>query len=119
MNLMMKRMLCHFMVFAMAMLPFQSGQASMIGTDQVVSSAASQVDRNTVNSFLDRAETTSQMQLLGLDAGTAKSRVASMTDSEVASLAGKVSSLPAGGDAGGLIVLILLIVLVYYVVVRR
>ena len=40
MKLSLKRMICHFMVFAMAMLPFQSGQASMIGVDQVVSSSA-------------------------------------------------------------------------------
>ena len=33
-----KRILCSFLVIAMAMLPFQSGQAGMIGSDAVIAS---------------------------------------------------------------------------------
>src|SRR4051812_18044865 len=82
-----KRILCSFLVIAMAMLPFQSGQASMIGSDGVISSPASQAARNRVTNFLNRAKTATQMQALGVDPVSAKQRVASMTDEEVASLA--------------------------------
>ncbi len=120
MNLMLKRMLCQFLVLAMAMLPFQSGQAGMIGADQLTHSSASQLDRATVANFLERAETASQMQSLGLDAQTAKNRVASLTDEEVGTLAGKINALPAGAsDLGGLLVLVLLIWAVWYLVIRR
>ena len=40
-----KRVLCSFLVIAMAMLPFQSGQAGMIGSEAIIASAASQADR--------------------------------------------------------------------------
>lgn len=116
-----KRILCSFLVIAMAMLPFQSGQAGMIGSDAVIASAASQADRNTVNNFLDRADTAAQLVTLGVDAQSAKSRVASMTDAEIASLAGKINSLPvgAGSAAGSLLLLILIVWAIWYFAFRR
>jgi hypothetical protein len=108
------------MVLAIGMLPLQSVQAGMIGADQLISSAASQADRTTVSNFLNRAETAAQLQSLGLDANTAKSRVASMTDEEVASLAGKINALPAGASGlGELLVVILIVWLVWHFVLRR
>jgi hypothetical protein len=116
-----KRVLCSFLVIAMAMLPFQSGQAAMIGSDAVIASAASQADRNTVNNFFNRADTASQLQALGVDAQSAKERVNSMTDSEVASLAGKINSMPVGANssAGAIILLALIIWAVWYFAFRR
>ena len=116
-----KRVLCSFLVIAMAMLPFQSGQAAMIGSDAVIASAASQADRNTVTNFLNRAETATQLQALGVDAKSAKERVNAMTDAEVASLAGKINSMPVGADSGaGTLILVLLIVwAVWYFAFRR
>ena len=116
-----KRVLCSFLVIAMAMLPFQSGQARMIGSDAVIASAASQADRNTVTNFLNRADTASQLQSMGVDPSSAKERVAAMTDEEVASLAGKINSLPAGASSGwGMLIVILLIVwAVWYFAFRR
>ena len=116
-----KRILCSFLVIAMAMLPFQSGQAGMIGSEAVIASAASQADRNTVTNFLNRADTATQLQALGVDAQSAKARVASMTDAEVASLAGKINTLPVGADSGaGTLLLVLLIVwAIWYFAFRR
>ena len=115
-----KRMICSFLVLAIGMLPLQSVQAGMIGADQLISSAASQADRTTVSNFLNRAETVTQLQSLGLDASTATSRVASMTDEEVASLAGKINALPAGANGlGELLVVALIIWAVWHFVVRR
>ena len=120
MKLSLKRMICHFMVFAMAMLPFQSSQAGMIGVDQLVSSsAASLADRATVSGFLERAETSSQLQSMGVDAATAKARVAAMTDAEVGTLAGKINAQPAGADGGSLLLLIVVIFAIWYFAFRR
>jgi hypothetical protein len=112
-------MICRFLAIAMMMLPFQTGQASMIGTDQVNSAATVQVDRNVVLNFLSRTQTVDQFQTLGLDAKAAKDRVAAMTDDEVSTLAGKINAVPAGGDGSGLVVLILVVFLIWYFAFRR
>ena len=112
-----KSMICRFMVIALMMLPFQSGQASMIGADQVNSTATVQLDRDVVVNFLSRAQTAQQFQSLGLDAQSAKDRVASMTDAEVSMLAGKIGAVPAGGD--GLVLLVLVVFFIWYFAFRR
>ena len=110
-------MLCRFLAIALMMLPFQTGQASMIGTDQMNSAATVQVDRNVVLNYLSRSQTVNELQALGLDPQTAKDRVAAMTDDEVRSLAGKINTLPAGGDS--LVLLILVVFVIWYFAFRR
>ncbi|MBI4290222.1 MAG: PA2779 family protein [Betaproteobacteria bacterium] len=112
-----RTMICRFLAIAMMMLPFQTGQASMIGADQVNPAAAVQVDRDFVLNYLSRSQTVNDFQTLGLDAQTARDRVAAMTDDEVSSLAGKISAVPAGGD--GLVVLVLVVFLIWYFAFRR
>ena len=113
-----KNLLCRFLAVAVMMLPFQNGQASMIGAGQAASGASVQADRDVVLSFLSRSQTEEQLQALGLDPQVARDRVAAMTDDEVASLAGKVNDLPAGGIIG-LLLLVLLVILIVMLVQRR
>ena len=117
MNSTFKKLLCRFLAVAIITLPFQTGQASMIGTDQVAAAATVQADRNLVSSYLSRSQTVSEFQALGLDAADARDRVASMTDEEVSSLAGQINAVPAGGD--GLVVLILVVFIIWYFAFRR
>jgi hypothetical protein len=99
--------------------PMQFAQAGMIGTDQVAS-AASQADRNTVTAFLGRPDVTSQLQAFGVDPATVQDRVAAMSDQEVQSLAGKIHSMPAGGDGLGVVLLLLVVgAVVWWVWFRR
>jgi hypothetical protein len=112
------QLLCRFLAVALMLLPYQSGQAGMIGTDLAASPASVQSDRNAISSFLSRAQTVNQLRSLGLDPQAAQDRVAAMTDAEIGSLAGKISALPAGGD-GGLLVVILLVLLIWLVAFRR
>ena len=110
------RMISRLLIVSMMLLPFQTVQASMIGTDQVISSTSAQVDRTAVLNLLGRSDVTNQFQTLGLDPQTARDRVAAMTDPEVRSLAGKIDSLPAGAHASGWAwaAAILIAVLIYY-----
>jgi hypothetical protein len=117
MNNALKQLLCRFLAVAMMILPYQTGQASMIGTDLAVQPAGAQADRNAISSFLNRAQTVNELHALGLDPQVAQDRVAAMTDAEVSSLAGKMHALPAGGD--GLIIILLLVLLIYLIVARR
>jgi hypothetical protein len=86
-------------------------QAGMIGTDQVAAPAAQQADRTTLLNILGRSDVASQLQALGIDQAQAKDRVGAMSDQEVASLVGRLDSMPAGAMSdGAAVVLIILIV---------
>lgn len=116
MNSTFKKLLCRFLAVALITLPFQTGQASMIGTDQVNAAATVQADRNLVSSYLSRAQTVSELQALGLDAQDARDRVASMTDAEVSSLAGQINAAPAGSS---IVLLVLVVFFIWYFAFRR
>lgn len=106
--------ICRLLIVLMVWTPYQVAQAGMIGTDQVATSS-SQADRNAVLSFVSRADVAGQLQVLGLDAASAKDRVAAMTDTEVSYLAERIQSVPAGADTAGVILLILVIAAVWWV----
>ena len=111
------RLISRLLIVCMIGLPFQV-HAGLIGTDEVVSAAQAAAARTTVASVLNRSDVASQLQALGLSPQVAKDRVAALTDAEVAKLAGKLDSLPAGADssAGVIILLILLGVLIWWAV---
>jgi hypothetical protein len=115
------RMVCRFLVLSMMLLPFQTIQAGMIGTDQMASVASAQTDRASVLNLLSRSDVASQLQVLGLDPKVAKDRVAAMTDEEVRSLAGQLSSLPAGAssDAWWIAAVIIIGVVIWWAYYRR
>ena len=110
------QVLYRFLAVALMMLPYQAGQAGMIGTD-AAAPAGVKADRDAISSFLSRSQTVRELQALGLDAQAARDRVAAMTDAEVTTLAGKIGALPAGGD-GGLVLLILVVFLIWYIAFR-
>jgi hypothetical protein len=106
--------ICRLLVVLMVWTPYQMAQAAMIGTDQVATSS-SQADRSAVLSFVSRADVAGQLQAMGLDAATAKERVAAMSDGEVSYLANRINSLPAGADTAGVLLLILVIAAIWWV----
>ena len=69
--------------------------AGMIGTD-----AALHGDRQVLASALERADVRAELGRYGVDPAELKARIAALSDEEAASLAGRIGSLPAGGDAG-------------------
>ena len=113
------RMICRFLVVSMMLLPFQTIQAGMIGTDQMASVASAQADRASVLSLMSRSDVASQLQTLGLDPKVAKDRVAAMTDEEVRSLAGKLDSLPAGASNGWVWAAVIIIAIVIWFAWKR
>jgi len=83
--------------------------AAIIATDQVTASA----ERDRVKSFLDRAEVQARMQALGVNPQAARARVDALSDDEVATLAGRLDQLPAGGtDILGALLLVFIILLI-------
>jgi hypothetical protein len=106
------RMICRLLIASVMVLSVQTARAGMIGADQVTSAAGAQSERNTVLNALNRSAVTSELQALGVDSQAVRDRVAAMSDEELRSLAGKMNSLPAGGEAGLVVLLLVLLVLV-------
>jgi len=108
------RYICRMLIVCMAAFPF-STYAGMIGTDKVVTAAQSQGARDMLRDLISRSEVRNQLQSYGISPTAAQARVSAMTDSEVASLAGQIDSLPAGGASGWAIAAGLLIIgLIWY-----
>ena len=107
------RLVSRVLIVCMSGLPFQV-QAGLVATDAVVSAAQAQAARDTVASFVSRAEVAAQLQALGLTPQSAKDRVGALTDAEVARLAGQIENLPAGANGAGIVVLAVIVVLIWW-----
>ncbi len=108
-----KRFFTSFLLAAFTFVGFtQAVQAAMIGTEQVHNAAAARENHARIAAALDRPEVVAQLEQLGVNKADAQARVAALTDDEAASLAGRIDSLPAGGDVVGALVLIFVILLV-------
>ncbi|HUO43737.1 MAG TPA: PA2779 family protein [Burkholderiales bacterium] len=112
------KLVSQLLIVSMVLVPFAT-QAGMIGTDQVVSSAAAQANRDKVVQFVSRADVAKQLEALGVKATDAQARVAAMTQEEINTVAGKIDTLPAGASdsgwwwAAGVLVVALIIWLAY------
>ena len=87
-------------------------QASMVSGEQVIASQSVQHDRERLRSLFERADVREQLLARGVDASSAQARIDALTDSEVASIAGKLDSLPAGGDVIDALIFVFLVLLV-------
>ena len=89
--------------------------APLARADMISPAPASERER--VMALVERPEVAQQLQSMGIPAGEAKARVQAMSEAEVASLAGKLDALPAGGALNNqdflfIIIVILLVALV-------
>jgi len=89
--------------------PIPSAQAELVATDRIESNASSSA-RERMNSLFDRADVRKALESHGVNAADAKARVAALSDGEVAQVAEKFDSLPAGGDGLGSVLGVALIV---------
>ena len=64
--------------------------------------------------LIERPEVAQQLEKMGIPQNEAKARVAAMSEAEVASLAGKLDALPAGGALSNqdLIIILLVVLLI-------
>jgi hypothetical protein len=102
-------------VVCLAMLNLGSplvAQAELIGTLQAVEASTRAQDLATVSSALARDQVWAQFVALGVDPAQVETRVAALTDSELRTLAGKISEAPAGADALAVIGIVFLVLLI-------
>jgi hypothetical protein len=108
------RCVCRMLIVCMGAFPFGT-YAGMVSTDEVVAAAQPQGSRERLRELLARSEVRSQLQDFGVSPAAAQQRVSAMTDAEVASLAGQIDSLPAGGTSGWAVAAGLIIIgLIWY-----
>ncbi len=108
------RYICRMLIVCMAAVPF-SAYAGMVGTDQIVAAAQTQAARDKLQNFLGRSEVRGQLQRLGISPSAAQARVSALTDPEVASIAGQIDALPAGGNSGWAVAAALIVIgLIWY-----
>ena len=114
----MKRTICRLLIALSIWTPYQVASAGMIATDQSLVSASGD-ERAALNGFLARADVAAQLQALGIDAASAKARVAALSDAEVRTLAGQVANAPAGGIYSAGLIAIILIALVAWAIYKE
>src|SRR5438309_10583394 len=118
MNRIMNNTLCRILIALMVWTPFQMAQAGMISTEQVTSTAR-HGDRTTLLNMLSRADVASQLQVLGINPAQAKDRVQAMSDQEIAALANRLDSLPAGASSGAVLLIIVIAAAVWWYMYKR
>ncbi len=96
--------------------------AELIGTQTIANQASGlhtgnvAHDRQVLSQFLARADVQQRLRQMGVSAGLTQQRVAALSDSEVASLASRIDSLPAAGTLGFQEMVIILLVAILVVV---
>lgn len=113
MNLSFIRIISRILVACLILLPFQAS-AELIGTDQAVSAAQAAAARDRVVRLIERTEVARQLQAYGLTPENAKLRLNALTGSEVAQLAARLDSVPAGANGTGAVFLIAAVVLIVW-----
>ncbi|WP_176330020.1 PA2779 family protein [Oceanospirillum sanctuarii] len=93
-----KRVLAGVMAVLMLSVTVNQAQAAMISNQAIVQ----QLDRQQAIALFDRADVQEQLTQLGVDSELAKSRVAAMSDAEIAQLNQHLADQPAGQDILGL-----------------
>jgi hypothetical protein len=86
--------------------------AAIIDTQTVIQSGQRDADLATIRAGLDRAEVRKQFEALGVDAGVVETRLATLTDAEIASLAHRMDQMPAGADLLAVIGIVFIVLLI-------
>jgi len=102
-------LIAKMLIVTMIWIPF-TVQAGMIGTDQVITSAQDQQNRDKVLNFVSRTDVAQQFESFGISAASAKDRVNAMTQEELTKVAGQIDSLPAGASDGWVWVAVVVVV---------
>jgi len=92
--------------------PIAPAHAEMVSTYSVAGASRTVSARQELRHFLEREDVRAGLEQNGVSPAEAKARVDALSDDEVASVAGKIDALPAGGDLIGVAVFIFVLLLV-------
>lgn len=106
------RFIAAFVTACLLGLGFQSASAGIIGTQDYLAGIERAGRIADVQAALARADVREQLVRLGVDPVAASERVASLSDEELATIEGRIESLPAAGDLLGVIGVVFVVLLV-------
>ena len=87
-------------------------QADIVGSEQLLQSERSTVNREQLQQWMARDDVRQQLQALGVDAQQAAERIDALTDQELQQLAQNMDSDPAGAGVIGVIGVLFVVLLV-------
>jgi len=79
-------------------LPIAAAHAEMISTYSVTGASQTASPRQKLQRYLEREDVRAGLEQNGVTPAAAKSRVDALSDDEVATVAGRIDALPAGGE---------------------
>ncbi len=104
------------MVLMMSLsLPMGAVRAALVTTEQAIERSDAAVDRAELKSLLSRDDIKGQLAAMGVNADEAAARIDSLSDAEVAEVAARIDSLPAGQAVGSVVVVLLLVVIILFI----
>lgn len=83
--------------------------AGMVSSSDVMTQQQMNYDKNQILGFVDQAEVLEQLQSLGVSAEDAKSRIANLTQAELAEFNKQMNEAPAGGIVGTVVTVLVVI----------
>ena len=93
-------------------LPIRPANADLISTYSVTAASQAESARQKLGRYLERGEVRAALERFGVEPAAARARVDALSDDEVAAIAGRIDSLPAGGEIIGVLVFIFVLLLV-------
>jgi hypothetical protein len=84
--------------------------AGIVSTDDLIDAQTASDNRGKVSAFLAREDVRRHMESMGVDPNQIGSRLGTMSDREVSSLAQQIDQMPAGQGAIGLIIVVAVVV---------
>ncbi len=104
------RPLIYFLILALLSLslPRRPAEANLVGTESAITPTHdAEAQRGRVRALFDRQDVQAHLEMYGISLEEARARVDSLTDDEVALIAGQLDQLPAGGAYEGAAALLL------------
>jgi len=93
-------------------LPIAPAQAALVSTERVVAASSAESPRRKFERYLEREDVRAELEKYGVNPAAARARVDALTDDEVATVAGKIDTLPAGGEFIGALVFVFVLLLI-------
>jgi hypothetical protein len=104
-----RRSIAIFLSILMALTPVLPAQAAIIGNDQIINQGLSNQTRAGLQQLLEKEILQQQLQEWGVNPDQIKSRIARLTDAELARINQQINGLHAGGDVIGILLVIFLV----------
>jgi len=105
-------------VFLMVPAFYQFASAAMIGTNTLLTADRNQDTRDCLHDLISREDIKKVLVARGINPLEAKARIDSLSDDELALISGKITDLPAGGNAAGFVLVVGAVIIIALIIVE-